>query len=54
MNARVPYAANQRPPSLAPPLLMFHREGGEGKRRTYLFVAGEGHDEDLGIWRRHR
>jgi hypothetical protein len=29
-------------------------EQGEGKRRTYLFVTGEGHDEDLGIWRRHR
>jgi hypothetical protein len=23
----------------------------EGKRQAYLFVAGEGHDEDLGIWR---
>jgi hypothetical protein len=35
--------------SLASPLLKFRREGGEGKRRTYMFVAGEGHDEDLGI-----
>jgi hypothetical protein len=25
----------------------------EGKRQAYLFVAGEGHDEDLGIWRWH-
>jgi hypothetical protein len=24
------------------------------KRRAFLFVAGEGHDKDLGIWRRHR
>jgi hypothetical protein len=42
-----------------PPLPRFHRarmegKGREGKRRAYLFVAREGHDEDIGIWRRHR
>jgi hypothetical protein len=42
------------PPSLASPLLRFRRAGGEEKRRAYLFVAREGHDEDLGIWSRHR
>jgi hypothetical protein len=40
-------------PSLAPTSKV-SRAGGEGKRRAYLFVDGEGHDEDLGIWRRHR
>jgi hypothetical protein len=37
-----------------PPISRFCRAGGEGKRRAYLFVAGEGHNEDLGIWRRYR
>jgi hypothetical protein len=32
-----------------PPLSRFRRAGGEGKRRSYMFVAGEGHDEVLGI-----
>jgi hypothetical protein len=27
------------------------RKGREGKRQTYLFIAGEGHDKELGIWR---
>jgi hypothetical protein len=26
----------------------------EGKRQSYMFIAGEGHDEDMDIWRRHR
>jgi hypothetical protein len=26
----------------------------EGKMQSYLFVAGEGHDKDMDIWRRHR
>jgi hypothetical protein len=29
-------------------------KGKEGKRQSYLFVAGEGHDEDMDICRRHR
>jgi hypothetical protein len=33
---------------------MFHKARGEGKRRTYIFIAEEGRDEDLSIWRRHR
>jgi hypothetical protein len=32
-----------------PPLLRFRRAGREGKRQAYLFIAGEGHDKDLGI-----
>jgi hypothetical protein len=54
MNARVPQAANHGP-HLSPPLLSrFRRAKSEGKRWAYPFVAGEGHDEDLSIWRRHR
>jgi hypothetical protein len=41
-------------PSLASPLPRFRRAEREGKRRAYLFVAGEGHDKDLGIWRQHK
>jgi hypothetical protein len=57
MNARIPYVANQRPSSIAshpPQLPRFRRVEVKGNRRTYLFVAGEGHAEDLGIWRRYR
>jgi hypothetical protein len=36
------------------PLPRFRRARREGKRRAYLFVGGEGHDEDLDIWMRHR
>jgi hypothetical protein len=32
-----------------PPLPRFRRAGGEGKIQTYLFVAREGHNEDLDI-----
>jgi hypothetical protein len=42
------------PHPLPPPLPRFRRARGEGKRRTYMFLAREGYDEDLGIWRRHR
>jgi hypothetical protein len=41
-------------PSLASTLPRFCRAGREGKRRAYMFVAEEGHDEDLSIWRQHR
>jgi hypothetical protein len=34
-----------------PTLPRFCRAGREGKRQAYLFVAGEGHDKDLCIWR---
>jgi hypothetical protein len=36
-------------PCLASPLPRFRRAGRERKRRAYMFVAGEGHDEDLDI-----
>jgi hypothetical protein len=32
----------------------FIEQEGEGKRQSYLFVAREGHDEDIDISRRHR
>jgi hypothetical protein len=51
---RVPQVPNQGPHPSPPPLPRFHRAGTEGKRRAYLFVAGEGHNEDLDIWKRHR
>jgi hypothetical protein len=34
----------------SPPLPRFRRAEREEKRQSYMFVAGEGHDEDLGIW----
>jgi hypothetical protein len=46
--------SNRDPHPSSPPLPRFRRVGREGKRWAYLLVAGEGHDEDLGILRRHR
>jgi hypothetical protein len=40
--------------SLASPLSMFRRAGRKVKRQLYMFIAGEEHDEDLDISRRHR
>jgi hypothetical protein len=31
----------------SPPLPRFRRAGREGKSQSYLFVTGEGHDEDM-------
>jgi hypothetical protein len=51
MNARVTstIGSKSEAPSLASPLPRFRRAGEEGKRQAYIFVAGEGHDEDLSI-----
>jgi hypothetical protein len=47
MNAQVQQIKEPHPSS--PPLPRFRIAGGEGMRRAYLFVAGEGHDEDMDI-----
>jgi hypothetical protein len=54
MNARYHRQQIRDPHPSPPPLSKFRRAGGEGKRGVYLFLVKEGHDEDLGIWRRHR
>jgi hypothetical protein len=36
-------------PSSHLPLPRFRRAGREGKSQSYLFVAAEGHDEDMDI-----
>jgi hypothetical protein len=45
----VTIGSKSEPNPSPPPLPMFRRAGGEGKRQTYMFVVGEGHDKDLDI-----